>query len=123
MVAAVSRRFTKLAAVKLTDSDAERARDSHASAIAELQGLVAAGLIILDPVDIPNGGQVIVSHRLGREPRMVLFSPPRVEFGTPGLVAGGILVDLPGNGLDRSQSLRILAAGYGCTVTVTIGVL
>lgn len=117
------RKLTKLAAVRLADDDAERARDSHATAIAELQGMVAAGLTILDEVAIADGAQVIVNHKLGRKPRMVIFSPPRVEFGTPGFVAGGILADISGGGLDRTQSLRILAAGYGATVFVTVAVL
>jgi hypothetical protein len=116
-------KLSKLAAVKLADAAAERARDSHATAIAELQGLPAAGMIVLGDVTIADGAQVLVPHKLGRAPRFVWLSPPRVEFGTPGFVAGGILADISGGGIDRKQTLRILAVGYGATVVVTVAVL
>jgi len=105
------------------EGPAERVRQSHHDAIVELQTLPASQMIVVGDFVVPNGGQVVVSHKLGRAPRLVLFSPPRVQFGTPGLVAGGILVDLPGPDIDRSKSIRILAAGYGCAVTVTVTVL
>lgn len=110
-------------AIKLEDQDAERVRLSHARAIDDLQNAPAASLIVIGDFLIPNSGSTLVDHRLGRKPSMVILSPPRVEFGTPGLVAGGIVIDLPGPGVDRSKQVRIFATGYGVAITVTVAVL
>jgi hypothetical protein len=116
--------LTKPAVIRLDDPAAERARDSHAAAIEELQSLPAAQLTIVGEFVVPDGGSVLVNHGLGRKPRMVILSPPRVEFGTPGLVAGGLgPIDLPGPTVDRTQQLRIFATGFGVPLTVVVAVL
>lgn len=112
-----------LAGVKLADPLAERARDTHAQAIVEMQQRPGFGLKVLGDVTVPNGGSVLVNHSLGRNPSMVILSPPRVEFGTPGLVAGGIVIDLPGPGVNRAQQVRIFATGYGVPIVVTVAVI
>lgn len=114
--------FTPALTSKLADSDAEAVRRNVDQRIGEIQGLPAAALIVVGDFVVPNGGSVLVPHRLGRKPAMVYMSPPRVEFGTPGLVAGGIVIDLTGPGIDRSQIIRLFATGYGVPVTVTVAV-
>lgn len=107
----------------LGDPDADQVRRSHANAIRQLQTLAAAAWIVVGDFLVPNGGSVLVRHGLGRAPAQVVLSPPRVEFGTPGLVAGGILIDLTGPDVNRRQAIRIFGTGYGVAVTVTVSVL
>lgn len=111
-----------LAAVKLADPLAERARDSHANAIAELQQLPAAGLIVVGDFTIPNNGAVVVPHKLGRNPAMVWISPPRVAFGAA-VNTFGVIYDVVGNGVNRAQSLYLSAFSYGVPVIVTVVVM
>ena len=116
-------RLTQPLVAKLDDPDAEAVRQNTDQRIGELQKGPAAALIVVGDFVVPNAGSVIVPHSLGRRPTMVLTSPPRVEFGTPGLVTGGILIDLTGADIDRAKFVRLFASGYGVPVTVTVSVL
>jgi hypothetical protein len=108
--------------LRLADANAEAVRRNVDQRIGELQRLPTAFLIVVGDFVVPNGGSVLVPHRLGRKPLLVVLSPPRSEKGAPGLVAGGILIDLTGSDVDRTQAIRIFAAGYGVDVTVTVAV-
>jgi hypothetical protein len=112
-----------LAGVRLADPLAERARDTHAQAITELQQQPGVGLKILGDFEVPDTGSVLVNHPLGRNPSMVVLSPPRVEFGAPILFTGGIVIDLTGPDVNRAKQVRIFATGYGIPVVVTVAVM
>jgi hypothetical protein len=115
--------FTKPLAQTLPDPTVEAWRKNADQRIAELQAALMLGAVFVGEFTIADGEQKIINHRLGRTPTQVILSPPRVEFGTPGFVAGGTIADISGGGLDRTQSVRILAAGHGVPVTVTVTVL
>lgn len=117
MVAAV--KLTKLAAVKLDDANAERARDSHATAIGELQNLPAVGMIALGEFTIGHQKSITVNHRLGRRPVMVYVSPPRIVAG---ITAGGNVFEIVG-AVDRTQQIQLYADGFTVPVTVTVVVM
>jgi hypothetical protein len=100
---------------QLSDSDAEIVRRSHADAIAEMQGKPAMGMQVLADIVIPNNSSVIVAHRLGRTPQMVIISPVR------GAAAVGIVGEFR-SGVDRRQAIRLAANGFGADVTVDVTV-
>lgn len=119
------RKFTQPAAVKLADPDAERARDSTAAAIAELQGLAAVHIKVLPDIALPSGVEVSVLHGLGRTPRAVIVSPVRSRAA----LTAGLIVDYRGTRItggepiDSTQIIVIAAFGFGATVTVDVVVL
>ena len=114
--------FTQPLTIKLADADAEAVRRNVDQRIREFQGLPAAGLIVVGDFTIANNGSVLVNHRLGRRPAMVWISPPRVEFGAA-VNPAGVIYDVTGNGVDRTQSVSLAALGYGVPVIVTVAVL
>lgn len=107
--------------IRLADPDAERVRQSHARAIADLQSGPAASTRVILDVIVPNNGAVLVPHGLGRIPRIVLVSPVR------GAATVGVIGELRGThpsgaAIDRRQSVCITAAGFGADVTVDVEV-
>lgn len=109
-------------AKRLEDPDAEQVRRSHAQAITELQGLPAAGLKVIKGVSLPNGKDVFVSHGLGREPSIVLVSPPYPNIATVGAIHEVRGVS-GAQAIDRSRAIVLKADGFGLTVTVDVAVL
>lgn len=106
---------------RLQDDDAEIVRRNHERRLADVESNQPP--MVVGDFLIPDGGQLTIDHRLGREPRQVIFSPPRISSGTVGFVAGGILYEVTSNDVKRSLSLRIGASGYGAAVTVTVSVI
>jgi len=125
------RKLSKLAAVKLTDANAERSRDSHATAIGELQALPATGLRVIKGVQLVNGVDKFISHGLGRTPESVMVSPiriPGILLTTPDPTAAGVIVEtrgaqLNGSPIDGAQFVVLTAFGFNTTVTVDVWVL
>lgn len=113
-------RFTKLAAVKLEDPNAERARDSHATAIAELQENPALQLKVLRGIVLPNGTEVFVAHGLGRAPLAVIQSLLR----SPAPLTAGFVIEYRGLSIFTSQPIDsakvIVLAAFGFTNTITV---
>jgi hypothetical protein len=113
----------------LPDNDAEIVRRSHADAIRELQSLPAAGLVVIRNVVITNNGTAIVSHGLGREPRFVSYSVPRVAPASFAGLTVGVICELgpvmftSGNPLDRTKVLQIGAFAFGLTITIDVLVM
>lgn len=70
------RRLQHSVPVKLTDPDAERARDNHAQRIREIQSVPVLGGRLIKDVVLENGVDTPVAHGLGRK-ATVLISPPR----------------------------------------------
>ena len=129
MVAAV--KLTKLAPVKLDDANAERSRDSVATAIGELQSLPATGLRVIKGVQLANGVDKFISHGLGRAPESVMVSPiriPGILLTTPDPTAAGVIVEtrgaqLNGGPIDGTRFVVLTAFGFNTTVTVDVWVL
>lgn len=112
--------MTPLVAVRLADADAERVRQSHASAIKEIQSADLASAKIISDVSLPDGVPVAVAHGLGRAPRFVAPSILR------GGVTTGLLVEYrsshPSTGapVDRTRFILIAAFAFGATITLDL---
>lgn len=115
-------KFTPALTSKLSDADAEVVRVNVDQRVKELQSMPAASLVVVGDFVIPNNGSVTVNHQLGRKPLMVILSPPRVEFGAA-VNINGVIYDVTGHGVDRTQALFLAAFNYGVSVTVTVAVL
>ena len=102
----------------LADPAADTVIRSHAEAIVELQGLALAGARVIRGVSLPDSTHVVINHKLGRAPIMVIVSPPRgaASFGSL------IEVDLGASQPDRAQAIILEAVGYGATVAVDVTV-
>lgn len=107
--------FRKPLPKRLADPDAEEVRRSHAQAIDELQRHPVLQTQIIKDVVIPNNGAVLVAHKLGRVPEIVLVSPER------GAVSIGMVAEQRG-GFDRSRFVNLAANGFGAAVTVDVEV-
>ena len=73
----------------------------------------AAGMVIVT-VDLADGVNTTVAHKLGRPPRAVVQGLVR------GAASAGIIRDLTTAARDRSKTLLLRADGYGATITVDI---
>lgn len=104
------------------EGDAERSRQSHAQAITELQRAPCAATELLEDVVLPDNAESVVSHHLGRTPRMIIISPPR------GASTAGVIRDFAaksvatGVSYDPSRFIVLRADGWGSTITVDIEV-
>lgn len=104
------------------EGDAERSRQSHAQAITELQRSPCAATEILENVVLPDNAETVVSHHLGRRPRMIIVSPPR------GASLGGVTRDfgakspLTGQVIDQTRFILLRTDGWGAAITVDIEV-
>lgn len=111
--------------------DAERVRRSHDRAIRDIQGsvgvqltIVATGLVV--PGTTVNSA-VTISHGLGRAPRFVWISAPRVAPADLGSLTAGMVLDLGaldalGVPIDRTRTIKIGAFGYTVDVIVDVAV-
>lgn len=104
---------------RIADEKTDRFVRSIAEAVRELQRLKAATLDVIPNQQLPDNVVVLVPHKLGRAPVIVLISPPR------GAAAAGIVnevVDIPAGNPDRSRYVGLKANGFGATVTVDVEV-
>lgn len=101
--------------LRLSDENAERVRRSEFVAIDTLQNMPAAALVVVGTVTLADGVVTTVNHKLGKAPRLVVWSPPR------GASTVGMIIEL--DNPSRSQFLLLKATGYGATVTTDVGVL
>lgn len=100
--------------IALDDPDAERVRRSVEDAILELQGMPCASTVIVQDVSLPDATEVVVPHRLGRRPRIVLVSPPRSPS------TSGRIEEIRTGSHDRTKVVVLKASGFGATVTVDV---
>lgn len=110
------------AAPRLEDAKAEQARREHERAIAELQGLLAAGMHVIQDVEIGSNSSVQAPHNLGRAPVFVQVSSPRNSDGTD-FASTGRIVELRGATYDRTRFVTLQATGWGRSVLVDILVM
>lgn len=108
--------------VRLADPDAERVRQSHADAIAEIQAQPAVGAVILDDVQLADNAEIPIPHKLGRAPRMICISPPRGAASAGSIRDFGGLSPLTGQRVDRTKFLLLRTDGWGATIKVDIEV-
>jgi hypothetical protein len=111
--------------IRLSDSDADRVRQSHAQAIAELQSLPVASLRVIRDVVVASGNSVTVAHGLGRAPVWVGVSA--VRWDGAAFVASGTFFDrgasdANGNPIDRTKVIVLAADGFtsGGSVVLTV---
>jgi hypothetical protein len=113
-------KFTQPVTAKLADLQAERVRINTDRRIGELQALPITGATVLAGIQLPTSTDVFVPHGLGREPSMVIVSPPYPIV----LTSGGIFelrgVSSLGGPIDRSQAIVLRAFDWGITVTVDV---
>lgn len=107
---------------RLADDAADQVRRSIADAIREIQDLPASSLRVIKNVQLPASTAVQVAHSLGRRPLAFWATPPR------GAATAGVIQDfgtLTPNGApnDTSQTLCLVALGFGATITVDIVVM
>jgi len=108
----------------LADPAADAVSASHADAIAELQGLPAAGMRVISGVVLPPNTDVLVAHQLGRAPRFTWVSPP---IGNAVITVAGIVRDLrgvTGSGVtfDARRVLCLRTSFFVETITVDVAV-
>lgn len=115
---------------KIADGVTERVCESLRAAVRELQGLpgierdiirdvVVDGTTVNNPTNVP--------HKLGRAPRMVVISAPRVKFGDLGTVTPGQVLDsgartFADQPFDRARMVQIGAFGWAVSITVDVEV-
>jgi hypothetical protein len=104
-----------LLAVKLADELLERVRRNFADAISEIQRLRITGARVLEGIELDDGVETLVSHTLGRR-AVVFVSPVR------GAASAGRIDELR-DGVDASKFIKLMASGYGATVTVDLLVM
>lgn len=111
----------KLVDLRLPDAAAERARDSHAQAIRELQGRLE--IIVVPNLSVLVNNTIRIAHPLGRKPLWVRPSAVRFPVGAP--IAAGEWYDygsLGPNGepIDRTRFVVIGSAGHTSVGPFTI---
>lgn len=118
-------KFTPPLGGKLSDPTSEANRRNTDQRIRELQERPCVDIDVIGGVELPNGIDVWVSHRLGREPRMVKVSPPSAPGATVFTI--GQVVERRGTTstgvpIDRTKSVVLFAGNYGATITVDVEV-
>jgi hypothetical protein len=100
---------------------AEQARKVHEDCIRELQKLVtdlqklpAAGLRIIESVELEDGVDRVINHKLGRKATFVQVSAVR------GALNAGRVEEVRGAAYNRDQVVVLNATGYGATITVDV---
>lgn len=107
----------------IADPRAEAVRRIHGDKITELQQLPMAGAFIVRDVSVPNAGEVMVAHALGRAPLAVLVSAPRGAGVTPGIVRDLGTSTGAGTPVDRARLVCLRGDGFGVAVTVDVVVI
>lgn len=99
---------------RLDEPQAEEARRAIVQKVVELQKLPFASAHIVEDVELANGVETTVAHRLGRRPVFVRESCVR------GAVTVGMVQEVPSTTLDRAKAVVLKASGYGATVTCSV---
>lgn len=101
----------------VNDPESDRVLRDHARCITDLQKLIAAGARVIADVVFADATDTPITHKLGREPLVVIPGAPR---GT-GLTGGAIYEVLTTQ--DRRDIIVLRATGYGASVTADVLVL
>lgn len=100
---------------KTSPTDLERIRRNIIDALRELQQLPVVATIHKADVNLADGETTHISHGLGRNPTMVVISPPR------GASTSGRIEEVR-SGIDRKKYVALKATGWGATITVDVEV-
>jgi hypothetical protein len=114
--------FTPVNTRSLDDPATDSMRRTHERAISELQLCDGVQLQAIGAVTMAAGADVIVAHKLGRRPSIVMVGAPRGATATPGIVRDLGDTTSAGATVDRTRAVCLRADGYGVTITVDVAV-
>jgi len=105
-------------APRLDDRKVDDVTRDHAAKINELAKQPFVGAKVIADVELADGIETTVAHKLGRPPTFVRESCPR------GALANGRIDEVrdPAKPVDRTKFLVLKASGYGATITVDVQV-
>lgn len=115
--------LTQPHSIKLSDSDAERVRQSHHQAIREIQDLPIASARVIRNVTVVNNNSVTVAHGLGRAPIYVGVSAIRWDgaaFIDAGTVFDWGAKDSNGFPINRAEVIVLAADNFSSAGSVTL---
>ena len=115
-------KFTAPLSVALNDPNAEAVRKNVDQRIGEIQALPAAGLKVIRNVVLPDGVGVRVPHGLGRKPIAAWPSFIR-NAASAGVIADFEASSPSGARNEQSETISLVALGFGADITVDIVVL
>lgn len=106
-------------APRLDDRKVDDVTRDHAAKINELASLPAATMRVIPDVELADGIETPVAHKLGRVPTFVRESAPR------GAIAAGRIDEVrdPAVTVDRSKYVVLKASGWGATITIDVQVM
>ncbi len=96
---------------------AEHARRVHEECILELQKQPASSLKVIESVELEDGVDRPIAHKLGRKPQWLQVSCVR------GALNAGRVEEIRSGSYNREQVAVLRATGFGATVTVDVLVL
>jgi hypothetical protein len=99
------------------EGSAEVVRRDTEKAVAQLQGLPAAGMRVLADKSLTDGIATPIAHGLGRVPVIVIPSAPRNPS------TSGRIEEVRSSAYDRTKYIVLEANGWGATITVDVLVL
>lgn len=105
---------------KLADPEAERVHQNTDRRILELQRLPLASAVPIVGVVLPNQTDTFVYHHLGREPVMILLSPPYPQVNLAGQILELRNTTTTGTPIDRASAIVLRAFGWGITINVDV---
>ncbi len=95
---------------KLDDAKADEARRAIVEKVSELQKLPLVDSQIVEDIELANGVETQVAHKLGRRPKHVSISCVR------GASTVGMVQEVRGGNADPTQVVVLVASGYGATI-------
>ena len=119
-------RFTQPIGTRLPDGIAEAVRRNADQRIGELQALPAAEMTILRDLTVQAPGNIVVAHKLGREPKFVAVSAIRFRDSDATNLAAGTVYDRPtatlgtDSPIDRTQVVKLAFVGFALAGTVNL---
>lgn len=107
--------FIQALSLRFDDPRLDQWRRNVEERLVELQRAPAVGLAVIAGVELEDGIETKVLHRLGRRPALAFPSFVR------GAVSTGRIVESVSP--DPAKYLVLTASGWGATITIDIGVL
>ena len=99
------------------DPKIDRALTDHKATIDKIAEQPGVGLAVLSDVELLDGIETPVPHKLGKAPSAVTVTAVR------GALLVGSVSDVRTGTYDRAQYVTLKASGYGATITVDVVVV
>lgn len=99
---------------RLDDSKAEEARRSIVEKVTELQKLPFVDAQIVEDVELEDGVETTVAHKLGRRPKYIRESCVR------GALTVGMVQEVRGGNEDPTRTVVLIASGYGAAIKCSV---